>query len=304
MLLTLTASCLRPLLVPGPEGRPELSLLDLPDFARHTLGLHGLYISTDLLAGADRSKLEHLRENADKAGCACLLLVEPEPQPFGDPSDDKGEAAIERIRRVVQAAHILGCSAVAVRCAGPDDPDVFDMTAERLKDAVGRAERLELNVLLSPTPGLTQSPDRVTEMIKRVGGFRVGTFPDFEAAAAVPDPAGYLRRLTPYASAVTASTSEFTEPKAEKPKRKPRKAPAAQAPEESEPGEQTPPPEPEEPPLEHRPYELEPLVRAVKSVGYDGTLGLDYRGGGDPKLGVLRSRRAIEAILKAENGAP
>ena len=62
------------------------------------------------------------------------------------------------------------------------------------------------------------------------------------------------------------------------------------------------PVEPPEPPLLHGPYDLEPLVRAVVAVGYDGTLALDYRGSGDPTLGVARSRRAIERLLGLEQG--
>jgi hypothetical protein len=49
--------------------------------------------------------------------------------------------------------------------------------------------------------------------------------------------------------------------------------------------------------LKHVPYELKPLVEAVRSVGYDGPLALDYRGGGDVTMGLIRSRDAILAAL-------
>lgn len=279
MLLTLTAISLRSLLARGRSAKPKLDLMDLPMYTRQELGLHGLNLSTELLAGISRDQLEKLRERADKAGCACLLLIESEAQSFGDASDAIGAAAVERLQKVIQAAHLLGCNAVAVKAAGEDNPEVFQRSADRLRKAVERAERLELNVLLSPERGLTATPERVTELIKKVGGFRVGTFPDFQAAAATDDPIGYLRRLTPYAAVVSASTVKFA---AEK---------GAKGDDETA------------GPVKHAAYELEPLVKAILSVGYDGTLAVEFRGTGDAKLGVLRSRQALERLLDGEPAA-
>lgn len=271
MLLTLSAISLRSMFAKGKGGRSRLDLQDLPRFTREELGLHGLNMSTELLTGVSRETLERLRERADKAGCACLLLVESDAQPFGDPSEAAGAAAIERTQKVIQAASILGCNAVAVRITGEDDQSVFQRAADRLRKAVERAEKLELNLLIAPNAGLTQSPERITDLIKKVGGFRVGTYPDFQAAAASNDPVNYLRRLTPYASVVSASTVKF--------------------------GGKTGKDDESIGPMKHEPYELEPLIDAILSVGYDGTLGIEYRGTGDAKIGVLRSRATLESLL-------
>jgi hypothetical protein len=119
----------------------------------------------------------------------------------------------------------------------------------------------------------------VTELIKRVGGFRIGTYPDFEAATRFSDPVGYLRRLCPYASAVCASTIRFKE----------RKAPKGGA------GPML------DPPLDHEPYDLGTLVHAVASVGYDGALSIDYRGTGDVPSGIRASRNAILKCLSEDD---
>lgn len=274
MLLTLSAVSLRSMLAKGRGGRAKLELLDLPRFTREELGLHGLNLSTDLLTGISRDLLEKLRERADKAGCACLLLIESEPQPFGSTTEATAAGAVERLHRVIQAASLLGCNAVAVRSTGDDTPEAFARTADRLRKTVDRAEKMELNLLIAPHTGLTQSPERITELIKKIGGFRVGTFPDFQSAAASSDPTNYLRRLTPYASVVAATTVKFAGGKGE---------------------------EEADVPVKHQPYDLEPLVNAILSVGYDGTLGIDYRGTGDAKVGVLRSRAALESLLDVED---
>lgn len=41
------------------------------------------------------------------------------------------------------------------------------------------------------------------------------------------------------------------------------------------------------------------MLKAIASVGFEGTLAIDYRGDGDGTLGVMQSRDAIEACLEA-----
>jgi sugar phosphate isomerase/epimerase len=275
MLLTLNVSSLRPHLRPGPgtvpaftvgaggpKAEPALGLIDVPRFAREELGLHGLTISTDLLAGADFVKLDKFREAADKASCPCLVLIENEPQPFGELDEKKGSAAVERIVKVTRAAHRLGCNSAALAVTAPDDPDTMDIAAERLRDALRACDRLEINLLLMSHPGLCASPDRLTDLIKRVGGFRIGTMPDFLSASKSSDPVQYLRRLTPYASAVAASVLDFT----------PAKKGLG---------------------IEHAPYNLGEYMEAVEAVGYQGTVAIDFKGKGPPADAIRAARELL-----------
>lgn len=333
MLLTLSANALRASLLPPAKGkRPKIDLLELPGFARQTLGLHGLQLTTELLAGADRARLEALRERADKAGCAVLLLSERTPQPFGT-TPAAAESAHARMARVLEAAQLLGASAVSLAIESPNTDAAFNNVVERLKAVAERAERLDLNVLVSPGEGLTAAPDRVTDLIKRVGGFRVGTFPDFQTAAGTPDPAAYLRRLTPYAAALCAATVAFEEAPEPAPAKpvgtKPAAAPGTPAGDDAEDADENDmfdrlaeelmlgglddddedadpmaelddddePAVPVRRVPKHVPYDLNTLIAAVASVGYDGPLSIDYRGEGDVTLGLERSRDALSAAL-------
>ncbi|XVJ60397.1 MAG: TIM barrel protein [Tepidisphaera sp.] len=210
MLLTLSATCLRSMLKPASKGaKPALALTDLPNYTREVLGLRGLSLSTDLLVGADRKMLDTLRERGDKAGCACLTLVEPPPLKINAASETAAAAIIDRMSRVVQAAQILGCSSAAFHVEGVTTEKDREVAAGRLKQIVQRGEKLDVNILLGPAPGTPIEPDMLTDVLKRVGGFRVGTFPDFESASKAKDPMTYLRRLSPYASAVCAATLAF-----------------------------------------------------------------------------------------------
>jgi len=269
MLLTLAATSLVPYMRrQRPDGGQPLTLTDLPRYAREHLNLFGLNVATSMLVGADFERLDQLREAADKASCPCLVLIESEPQPLADPDDDVGDAAVDRLVRVARAAHRLGCNAAAVAVAGPDTEDAMSYASERLRQALQAADRLEINLLLMSHPGLTAHPDRVTDLIKKVGGFRIGTFPDFETASKAADPAYFLRRLTPYASGVTASSLGFKVSKKEGPV--------------------------------HEAYSLGDYAKVVASVGYTGTLAIDYRGGGDPAEGIAYTRTLLEAAIGPE----
>ena len=262
MLLTLAANSFRRRLL-APRSSPDaLALTDLPAYAREQLGLYGLNVATDLLAGADQHTLDKLRDAADKASCPCLVLVEPKPLAFAAVDDDAGDAAIARMRRVVQAAHRLGCNSAAVGVTNDDNPDALEYAADRLKRVMQGAERMEVNLLLMAQPGKDETPEKLTDLIKKIGGFRIGTFPDFQTAAASPDAVHFLRRLTPYASAVTAAAVSFRDIK-------------------------------KSPGVVHEPYDLIEYVKVIESVGYQGTLAIDFRGEGDVEQGVKNARDVL-----------
>jgi sugar phosphate isomerase/epimerase len=332
MLLTLQVSALRHRIGSGPG---KLALTDVPTFAREQLGVNGLVLSTDLLVGADRPLLQRVLESADKAGCPCLVLMETNPQPFGDADVMKVQVATERCLRVAQAAAWLGCSAFSVPVASPDDEPSLITSAMNLKPLSRRAEKLDLNLCIAPMAGLTLSPERVTELLKKIGGFRVGTLPDFAAAAASGDPILYLRRLVPYASAVLVPVHDGDpalplvqstpaappdEPKPKRSKKADADAPAPSAApgpkkrtskkkgsadpaDEPDPGAPASKPAPSAAQAAKRgalaagAYDLHNFMQVLVAVGYEGPVALDYRGTGDPMPALLRTRDALAKAL-------
>jgi sugar phosphate isomerase/epimerase len=280
MLLTMSLSS--PAVVKGlsPQG-----LIGAPRAVHEQFGLSGLNLSTSVLKGADRAALAGLRDAADRAGCACLVLVEP-PLALADPRGTRADEALARARRLVEAASLLGCNSLALGVAGKNDDDTFELAVDQLKEITEAAEKRELNILISPADGLTADPDRVAELIKRVGGFRIGTYPDFQTASKAKDPIAYLRRLAPYAWAVSASTIEFVDLAEE--------AGLEESGNEDEEldalAELLSAPE-------HVTYDIDAMVQAIAAVGYDGTLAVDYRGDAGT-LGIRQSCEALEAALE------
>lgn len=275
MLLTLSINSLRRLLTVS-GGTVELR--DVPGIAIDELGLRGLALETSLLSGVDLAVVDQLRDAADKAPCPCLLLIEDQAHPLGDPDEDRVEPSMQRIERVLRVGHRLGCSSVSLTVCGPSSKaeaeieEHLDFVAARLKEVVKLAERLELNILLEPEPGTMHPPEQLTGLIRRVGGFRIGSFPDFATATEHKDPVQYLRSLVPYASAVGVPTSH-----------KPIKGEGGEALGLGGPGA----------------YDLASDIAGIRAVGYDAALLIKHNAASDPMPAIDATRRALEQLLSA-----
>lgn len=300
MMFSLNTNSIRSVL--KRRGARAMSPCDLPKYTMDQFGLRAINFSTDQLAGLAPKDLEHIRDSGDRIGCSCLLLSQKDPLPLGDIKGEKALEGIERMVRVVKAASLMGCNAVSLSIKSKDTDAAFNQATESMKHILQAADRMEINVLIAPTTGLTEDPERLTDLLKGIGGFRIGTMPDFEIAAKSGDPVGYLKKLTPYASVVNASTLGFTIPE-------PESKPAAQ----EEPDKDAPElsglealaaelegmmMEDDPIPL-HEGYDLPSLVGAIAAVGFDGTVSIDYRGSDDESLGVMHTKEAIEEALAA-----
>lgn len=305
-----------------------MSPVDLPKYAMDQFGLRAINYSTHQLKGLTPKDLELIRDSGDRVGCSCLLLSETDALPLGETKGNKAVESIERMQRVVKAASLMGCNAVSLSIKSKDSDDNFEQALESMKHILQSADRAEINVLIQPEAGLTEDPERLTDLLKGIGGFRIGTMPDFQTAAGTGDPVGYLKKLTPYASVINASTLGFSlpdmdmesvQPKSQKPE--PAVEAAEQATEQS--AEQSADPAPEsddalplsglealaaelegmmleEDPIPvHIGYDLPALVGAIAAVGFDGAVSIDYRGDDDESLGVIHSKEAIEEALAA-----
>ena len=262
MLLTLSTRSLNQRL--QSTGGDALDIFDLPAFTSDHLLLRGLNIQASLLSGWGHGQLDKLRDRADKAACPCLVLVEDTPLPLLDPDEMQREGCKDRIRRLAAAAHRLGCNALALKCMGPDTDDAVDQFVNEMRTVMPSIERLELNVLLSPHEGLTNSPDRLTELIKRIGGFRIGSLPSFGHAAETGDAVGTLRKLAPYAGAIHATARKFNRKK------------------------------------NHVGFKLEECVGTIRNVGFVNTLAIDYVGDDDPIKSIELARQTLQAAIDAE----
>jgi len=264
MLLTLSAGSLRSRLAkPGKNG---MTVFDLPAFTIKELKLHGLNLEASMLQKWTLQDLDRLRDCADKVACPCLVLVEDTALRLADPEYKVRQAAADRILRLAVAANRLGCNALGIHCEAPDTADALDLAADELKEIMPAVERLEINVLIAPHPGLTQTTEKLTTLIKRVGGFRIGSLPSFGAAAELGDgnPTECLRKLAPYAGAIHATVEGFNKKGV------------------------------------HKGFDLATCVKAIRSVGFLNTLAIDYVGKDDPVANIEMARDLLQAAIDSE----
>lgn len=280
----------------------------LPKFAFQQTGLRGLVLDTVLFKGWGLDELDALRTQADQAGCPCLLLRESEPTLTGVPEGALFSAALKRIDLVARAANRLGCNALAIqpRCTKTAaDEREFDLHTLFFRRVLERVDRLELNVLIEPSKDWIGEPSWLIELVKKVGGFRIGTLPSFEAACRTQDCVATLRQTAPYAGAVLASFGdhdvEALGPLADEPEPPP-----------ADDQEEGPEPAPrkttkkttrkktskKKPGAESEPSRLPECIAALRAVGYEQILALDYQGAGDAVHAINAARRGIEAMLE------
>jgi len=245
MLLTLSTRSLQH----AKRAKAPLGPMDVPDFVAEELGLKGLNVHTPLLKGMVPRDLEALRDRADRARCPILVLVDETALDFGP---DSGPAAIERVAKLGLCASKLGAPAVAVELATLPEAQ-FDAYAANVKRSLAALDKFDTHLLVRPGQG-AGDPQRLADMIKKIGGFRIGSMPTFAHAAASGDAADTLRRLAPYAQAVEASVKGFS--KAGK----------------------------------HESWDLAGCLDAIRNVGYQNTLCIDYAGKTDPVGNIERAR--------------
>jgi hypothetical protein len=245
MLLTLSTRSLQH----AKRAKAPLGPMDVPDFVAEELGLKGLNVHTPLLKGMVPRDLEALRDRADRARCPILVLVDETALDFGP---DSGPASIERVAKLGLCASKLGAPAVAVELAALPEAQ-FDAYAANVKRSLAALDKFDTHLLVRPGQG-AGDPQRLADMIKKIGGFRIGSMPTFAHAAASGDAADTLRRLAPYAQAVEASVKGFS--KAGK----------------------------------HESWDLAGCLDAIRNVGYQNTLCIDYAGKTDPFGNIERAR--------------
>ncbi|MFM7800046.1 MAG: hypothetical protein ACKPBA_13850 [Planctomycetota bacterium] len=245
MLLTLSTRSLQH----AKRAKAPLGPMDVPDFVAEELGLRGLNVHTPLLKGMVPRDLEALRDRADRARCPILVLVDETALDFGP---DSGPASIERVARLGLCASKLGAPAVAVELAALPEAQ-FDAYAANVKRSLAALDKFDTHLLVRPGQG-AGDPQRLADMIKKIGGFRIGSMPTFAHAAASGDAADTLRRLAPYAQAMEASVKGFS--KAGK----------------------------------HESWDLAGCLDAIRNVGYQNTLCIDYAGKTDPVGNIERAR--------------
>jgi len=176
-------------------------------------------------------------------------------------------AVVDRLRRLASAATRIGCSSVAISLAEVTTQARADAVVKTLKIALAEMDKFEIALLLQSGTGILSDGKSLVDVVKKVGGFRIGTMPSFQHASTNGGVSQELRKLAPYAQSITASVKGFSEQG------------------------------------DHAEWSLDECVETLRAVGYVNSLSLDYLGKGDPIKPLSMARDMLSAAIEAAEPA-
>jgi sugar phosphate isomerase/epimerase len=236
--------------------------LDLPRITREEFGLDGLEFVNGFFDLPNYEYMRELKRRADYHGVNLLLImVDREGDMSHEDKEERAQAAINH-RKWVDIAHYLGCH--SIRCnAGYTEVGTVDervsRAAESFRSLVEYADQAGINVIIENHGGLSSMPDKLISLVKQVGHPRFGTLPDFGNFPPEIDKFEAVKKLMPYAKAVSAKCYDFA------------------------------------PDGTHPAYDLDRMVEIVLAAGYSGYIGIEFEGREmSPHDGVMACKRVLQ----------
>ena len=187
----------------------EIDQLGMVDLA-HDLGIGGLELVNTFFPSPQYGYLKQLRKRAEDAGVQILLIMCDAEGSMAGPEKSSRLLAAQNHHKWVDIAAVLGCH--AIRCntgAQEGDADAQDRCAESFSALLEYADAAGIDVLIENHWGLSSDPDWLVGLMMKVNHPRFGTLPDFGNIPDTTDRYDAVRKMMPYAKAVSAKCYDF-----------------------------------------------------------------------------------------------
>jgi L-ribulose-5-phosphate 3-epimerase len=205
-----------------PEGKNDISLaewalieefragkfttLDLPRIARKDFDLNGIEFVNTLFEVPTETYLNQLKQNASDHGVAMvLIMVDDEGDGCADTKEERRQFAINH-RKWVDIAHYLGCHAIRTNCRGyqiKNKEEALKYAAESYHLLLEYASDSNINIIIENHGGVSNDPDWMLSLIKKINHPNFGTYPDWREPAADFDNYTYLQKTAPFAKGMS-----------------------------------------------------------------------------------------------------
>jgi len=179
---------------------------DFPRIAREDFDINGIEFVSTLFELPTYSYLNRLRRNAQKHKVAMILIMVDDE---GETCDPNKEARIQTAinhRKWVDIAKFLGCHSIRTNCRGPKNASK-DQALEWAADCYNRlleyAAPAGIGILIENHGGLSNDPDWMVSLFKKVDNPYFGSYPDWRGPGPVFDNYEYLRKMLPYAGGMS-----------------------------------------------------------------------------------------------------
>jgi L-ribulose-5-phosphate 3-epimerase len=179
---------------------------DFPRIAREDFDINGIEFVSTLFELPTYSYLNRLRRNAQKHKVAMILIMVDDEGETCDPSREiRIQTAINH-RKWVDIAKFLGCHSIRTNCRGPKNASK-DQALEWAADCYNRlleyAAPAGIGILIENHGGLSNDPDWMVSMFRKVDNPYFGSYPDWRGPSREFDNYEYLRKMLPYAGGMS-----------------------------------------------------------------------------------------------------
>lgn len=227
----------------------------------HDLGIGAIELVNTFFPSPQYAYLKQLRKRADDAGVSIQLIMCDGEGSMAGPERASRMLAAKNHHKWVDIAAVLGCH--SVRCntgAQEGDPDALGRCAESFSALLEYADAAGINVLIENHWGASSDPEWLVGLMQQVGHPRFGTLPDFGNIPDATDRYDAVRKMMPYAKAVSAKCYDFDDTTGDETK-----------------------------------IDFEKMMRIVLDAGYSGCVGIEYEGERLPEReGIIACKKLLE----------
>ena len=182
------------------EGKWKNS--DFPRIAREDFDINGIEFVNTLFELPTLSHLNRLRRNAEKYKVTMILIMVDDEGETCDPSREARIQTAINHRKWVDIAKYLGCHSIRTNCRGPKNAPK-DQALEWAADCYNRllkyAAPAGIGILIENHGGLSNDPDWMVSLFKKVNHPYFGSYPDWRGPSKEFDNVNYIRKMLPYA---------------------------------------------------------------------------------------------------------
>jgi len=179
---------------------------DFPRIAREDFDINGVEFVSTLFELPTFSYLNRLRRSAAKFKVAMVLIMVDDEGETCDPSKEARIQTAINHRKWVDIAKFLGCHSIRTNCRGPKNAPK-DQALEWAADCYNRlleyAAPAGIGILIENHGGLSNDPDWMVSLFKKVDNPYFGSYPDWRGPGPVFDNYEYLRKMLPYAGGMS-----------------------------------------------------------------------------------------------------
>ncbi|MBN1804778.1 MAG: TIM barrel protein [Sedimentisphaerales bacterium] len=186
------------------EGKWKNS--DFPRIAREDFGINGIEFVNTLFELPTISHLNQLRRNAEKYKVTMVLIMVDDEGETCDPSRETRIQTAINHRKWVDIARYLGCHSIRTNCRGPRNApkdQALEWAADCYKRLLEYAVPAGIGILIENHGGLSNDPDWMVSLYKKVDNPYFGSYPDWRSPGGGFDNYEYLRKMLPYAGGMS-----------------------------------------------------------------------------------------------------